>query len=187
MTEIPRKTGVFRLPQPETNMNNIRSILSAALLGTALALAFIGCVGTPQQMAATGVYAIGEAVAAKLVSANVPAATITDIAQKLALVPGGTLTPAQYGTLSGEIQLVKDTLHGVQSSGAVPNATSQNYAAIDAFLSGVATGNAAASAGRAPTVNEGIAQAVVTQFTNGLADGVTFAQARNAALAAPKL
>ena len=159
--------------------NKLIPILAAALCTAA----FVGCVGTPQQIAATGTYAIGEAVAAKLISANVPAATVTDIAQKLALVPGGTLTPAEYGTLSGEIQSVKDALKGVQASGSVPGATSSNYAAIDAFLSGVATGNAAVSAGRAPTVNEGIALAVVTQFTNGLADGVTFAQYRNAALA----
>lgn len=160
-----------------------KRILTLSLLAVAsVAIGFLSaCVGTPQQQAATGVYAIGEAVAAKLISKGIDPAVVTDIAQKLALVPGGTLTPAQYGQLSGEIQNVREALSLVQASKTV-SASSSDYAAIDAYLSGVATGNAAANAGRAPTLAEGNVLTVVTQFTNGVQDGVTFTVSRNAAL-----
>ena len=99
-----------------------------------IALGLGACAGTPQQQAATGVYAVGEAVSAQLITKGVAPATITDIAKKLALVPGGTLTPSDYGTLSGEIQQVRDALSTVQAGPAVPGATSANYAAIDGVL-----------------------------------------------------
>lgn len=160
--------------------NHIHTVSALGLVSVALVLS--ACVGTPQQMAATGVYAIGEAVSARLITSHVPAATVLDISHKLALVPGGTLTPADYGTLSGEVDQVRSALKGAQLANDVPTEPSSSYAAIDAFLSGVASGNASASAGRAPTVNEGIALTVIVQFTNGLADGVAFATARNATL-----
>lgn len=159
-----------------------RHLHSALFIIAGVALgALAACVGTPQQQAATGVYAIGESVAAKLISKGIAPATVTDIAQKLALVPGGTLTPAQYGQLSGEIQNVREALSIVQASKTV-SASSSDYAAVDAYLSGVATGNAAANAGRAPTLAEGNILTVVTQFTNGVEDGVTFTVSRNAVL-----
>ena len=159
----------------------IKTIASAIMIAAGLVLA--GC-GTPEQQVATGVYAVGNAVAAKLITAGVPAATVTDIATKLALVPGGTLAPADYGTLSGEVQQVRDALNGVKTSGTV-SASSSDYAAIDAFLSGVATGTAQVNAGRAETISQGNVQTVVNQFTNGVEDGVKFSVARNAQLANP--
>ncbi len=158
-----------------------KNLILAAL---SAAVCFLAACGTPEQQVATGVYAIGNAVAAKLITSGVPAATVTDIATKLALVPGGTLTPTDYGTLSGEVQQVRNALAGVQASGTV-TAASSDYAGIDAFLSGVATGTAQVNAGRAETISQGNVQTVVNQFTNGVEDGVKFSVARNAQLGTP--
>ena len=122
------------------------------------------------------VYAAGSAEAVGLLNAN-PALlpVLNDVAQKIPLINTGKLTPSDFGALSGELtQLRLKTIDLTK----VDPANSEKYAQADAFLSSIISSNAALSGGRAPTASNALATVTLTQFSNGLTDGVLFWQGR---------
>lgn len=146
-------------------------LLSAILALTAL---FVGACAsqTPQQLAATGIYAAGYAAASDALNHDatlIP--VIQDIAVKLPQINSGKLTSNDMGVLAGELQKVGSVLPALKS--IFPSDASKLDTA-NAFLAGVIQSNAALNGGRAPTVDQVIATTALTDFSNGLVDGIGY-------------
>jgi len=145
----------------------------ASLLAALCAFVFTACVSqTPQQMAATGIYAAGYAAASDNLNHDATlVATIQDVAAKLPQINSGKLTSTDMGVLSGEIQ--KLSVNSTLLAKLVP-ADSSKLEQAAAFLSGVIQSNASLNGGKAPTVDQVVATTAITDFSNGLLDGIGY-------------
>lgn len=147
----------------------------------ALCTAFVGCNSTPQQAAATGIYAAGYAAASDNLNHDATLeATIRDVAAKLPLLNTTQLTANDMGVLSGELQkLAKNT-------DLLAKVIPQDSAKLEqaaAFLSGVLQSNASLNGGKAPTVDQVVATTALTGFCNGLIDGIDYWKGRKSVTA----
>lgn len=154
-------------------MKNLIRIVLAALCAFTL---FACASQTPQQTAATGIYAAGYAAASDNLNhdANLEQ-TIRDVASKLPQINSGKLTSTDMGVLSGELQ--KLAKNSDLLAKLVP-ADSAKLEQAAAFLSGVIQSNAALNGGKAPTVDQVVATTALTDFCNGLLDGIGYWQGR---------
>ena len=148
-----------------------------SLLAAIVAFFFSACASqTPQQMAATGVYAAGYAASSDNLNHDATlVATIQDVAAKLPLINSGKLTSTDMGVLSGELH--KLATNSTLLAKAIP-ADSNKLEQAASFLSGVIQSNAALNGGRAPTVDQVVATTALTDFCNGLVDGIGYWQGR---------
>lgn len=154
-------------------MKNLIRIVLAALVAFAL---FACASQTPQQAAATGIYAAGYAAASDNLNhdSNLEQ-TIRDVAAKLPQINSGKLTSMDMGVLSGELQKL------AQNSDLLAKLVPADSAKLEqaaAFLSGVIQSNAALNGGKAPTVDQVVATTAITDFCNGLVDGIGYWQGR---------
>lgn len=147
------------------------------ILGTLTGCLFLGCASeTPQQAAATGIYAAGYAAASDNLNHDATLeATIRDVAAKLPQINSGKLTSTDMGVLSGELQKLAQNSDLLAK--LVP-ADSSKLEQAAAFLSGVIQSNAALNGGKAPTVDQVVATTAITDFCNGLLDGIGYFQGR---------
>lgn len=148
------------------------------VLAALCALFLAGCASmTPQQAIATGIYAEGQAFASDALSQNSNlVTTIQDVAAKLPLINSGKLTPNDMGVLSGELQLL------ARNSQILRNLYPTDSTKLDhahAFLAGVIQSNAALNGGRAPTADQVLATTALTDFSNGLTDGIEYWKGRD--------
>lgn len=151
--------------------NTIRLVLAALS-----AFALFGCSQTPQQATATGIYAAGYAAASDNLNHDATLEpVIRDVAAKLPLINSGKLTSIDMGVLSGELQ--KLAKNSDLLAKLVP-ADSAKLEQAAAFLSGVIQSNAALNGGKAPTVDQVVATTALTDFCNGLVDGIGYWQGR---------
>ncbi len=131
---------------------------------------------TPQQLAATGIYASGYAAASDALNHDATLSpVILDIATKLPQINSGKLTSHDMGVLSGELSKVGSMIPALQK--LFPTDSSKLERA-QAFLSGVIQSNAALNGGRAPTVDQVVATTALTDFSNGLVDGIGYWEGR---------
>ena len=152
-------------------LNKISLFLAA--LG---AFVLFACAQTPQQMVATGIYASGYATASDNLNHDATLIPmIQDVATKLPQINSGKLTSTDMGVLAGELQ--KLIGNNTLLKGTVPSDTSKLDQAIS-FLSGVIQSNAALNGGRAPTADQVLATTALTDFSNGLLDGIGYWQGR---------
>lgn len=156
--------------------NSLFSVF-AAVAAFAFGLLFTSCASeTPQQAAATGIYAAGYAAASDNLNHDATLVPlIQDVAGKLPQVNSGKLTSTDMGVLSGELQ--KLAKNSTLLAKLVPaDSTKLDQAA--SFLAGVIQSNAALNGGRAPTVDQMVATTAITDFCNGLVDGIGYWQGR---------
>lgn len=147
----------------------------------ALCVVFVGCNSTPQQAAATGIYAAGYAAASDNLNHDASLEpVIRDVAAKLPLINSGKLTATDMGVLSGELQkLARNTDHLAK---LVPQDSAKLEQAA-AFLAGVLQSNAALNGGKAPTVDQVVATTALIGFCNGLVDGIDYWKGRKSVTA----
>lgn len=152
--------------------------LLASLFGLMVAIGLSSCVSqTPQQLAATTVYAAGYATSNDALNHDatlVP--TIMDVATKLPQINSGKLTSHDMGVLSAELGKLNGSIPVLKNLFPADSAKLDRAAA---FLSGVIQSNAALNGGRAPTVDQVVATTALTDFCNGLIDGIGFWQGRH--------
>lgn len=154
------------------NLNPMNKIL-IVIAGFGLAL-FSGCAQTPQQLVADGVYASGYATAYDNLNLNPNlVAVVQDVAAKLPTITSASLTDADRGKLAGEIKLLASNTTLLKS--LVP-ADSQKLDTAFAYFSGALTALSATTGGKAPTVDQQIANTAIIQFANGLLGGVGYWQ-----------
>lgn len=155
----------------------MKSIKMPLLLAALCAFLFAGCASeTPQQATATAIYASGYAASSDVLSKNpLQVATLQDVAAKLPLINSGKLTPTDMGVLSGELQLLGGDVQALRN--LIP-ADSSKLDRAAAFISGVIQSNAALNGGRAPTADQVVATTALTDFANGLLDGIGYWQGR---------
>lgn len=162
----------MKFPKP----TSIISVL-AALAAVTFGLTFSSCASqTPQQAAATGIYAAGYAAASDNLNHDaslIP--VIQDVAAKLPLINSGKLTSTDMGVLSGELQ--KLSKNSTLLAKLVPT-DSKKLEQAASFLAGVIQSNAALNGGRAPTVDQVVATTAIIDFCNGLTDGIGYWQGR---------
>ncbi len=156
---------------------NLLTALFIYVIGVALTGAMISCASqTPQQLAASGVYASGYAAASDNLNHDATLIPIIqDVAAKLPQINSGKLTSTDMGVLAGELQ--KLATNSTLLAKLVP-ADSNKLEQAAAFLSGVIQSNAALNGGRAPTVDQVVATTAITDFCNGLLDGIGYWQGR---------
>lgn len=154
-------------------MKNFLTLILAALC----ALSFSSCASeTPQQAVATGIYAEGYAVSNDALTSNPALApVIHDVAAKLPLINSGKLSPNDMGVLSGELQVLAGNSRYLSR---IFPADSSKLDSAAAFLSGVIQSNAALNGGRAPTADQVVATTALTDFSNGLLDGIGYWQGK---------
>ena len=153
-----------------------------SVLAALCAFVFSACVSqTPQQMAATAVYAAGYAAASDNLNHDATLiVTIQDVSAKLPQINSGKLTSTDMGVLSGEVQ--KLATNSTLLAKLVP-ADSSKLEQAASFLSGVIQSNASLNGGRSPTVDQVIATTAITGFCNGLLDGIGYWQGRKSVTA----
>ncbi len=158
-------------------MKNLLTALFIYVIGIALTGAMISCASqTPQQLVATGIYASGYATASDNLNHDATLIPlIQDVAVKLPQINSGKLTSTDMGVLSGELQ--KLIGNNTLLKGLVPSDSSKLDQAIS-FLSGVIQSNAALNGGRAPTADQVLATTALTDFSNGLVDGIGYWQGK---------
>lgn len=151
-------------------MKNIISLIIAAL-----ALAFTGCQQeTPEQIVSTGIYAAGYPVAKDALTNNPTVLVqLQDVAAKLPHINDGSLTPGEYGTLVGEITNINTTIPALEK---LFPADSDNLQKAVAFLTGAVASNASLNGGKAPTASQVLATTDLTDFANGIKDGIAYWQ-----------
>jgi predicted nucleic acid-binding protein len=161
----------------KTRSTMLAAIIMFALTATLAVMLPTGCVSeTPQQWAATGVYAAGYAVANDaLTNGAAILPQLQDIASKLPSLNSATLTPAARGALTAELQNVQGQLTLLKGLVPTDTATLDN---AEAFIAGVLQSNASLIGGRAPTADQMIASTALLDFANGLTDGISFWQGK---------
>ncbi len=143
---------------------------------TALCAFLVACNQTPQQAAATGIYAAGYAAASDNLNHDATLEPIIrDVAKKMPLLNSGSLTSTDMGVLSGELQKLA---HNSDLLAKLVPKDSDKLEQAAAFLSGVLQSNASLNGGRAPTVDQVVATTALTGFSNGLVDGIGYWQGR---------
>lgn len=167
------------------NKNSVFGLIAALCafsFSIIVALTMTGCASeTPAQAAATGLYASGYAAASDNLNHDATLIPlIQDAAAKLPQINSGKLTSTDMGVLSGELQ--KLAANSTLLAKVVPaDSTKLDQAA--SFLAGVIQSNAALNGGRAPTVDQVVATTAITDFCNGLLDGIGYWQGRRSVTA----
>ena len=148
-----------------------------SILAALCAFVLTACVSqTPQQMVATGIYASGYATASDNLNHDATLIPmIQDVSVKLPQINSGKLTSTDMGVLAGELQ--KLIGNNTLLKGTIPTDASKLDQAIS-FLSGVIQSNAALNGGKAPTADQVLATTALTDFSNGLLDGIGYWQGR---------
>ena len=138
------------------------SMLTAALLGLALAVGFTGC-GTPAQNLATANYLAGNAYATYELGKT--AANLKGLQDLAAALPGmaeGKVSPYQMGVINAELR--------AQQADVVDGKLKDQ---IGSLISAVSQA-AAASNGGNPTINTAVITAALTDAANGIQHGIDF-------------